>query len=159
MGRDEIGPRQLTFSMSVLDTTTNSEDQLVSTPKKPKVLLEPAALSSDDGPPGPLGFAETNIVITDGDESLGQAEEKAALDTATGDSVNADNTNCKFTQDKMEAEKNANDKKATTFDEKSNDTSGSESETDEKNDDEPMPDPSEVKYGASRRYPWFTNGT
>ena len=152
MGLDEIGPRQLTFSMSVLDTTTNSEDQLVSTPKKPKVLLEPAALSSDDGPPGPLGFAETNIVITDGDESLGQAEEKAALDTATGDTVNADNTNCKFTQDKMEAEKNANDKN-TTIDEKSNDASGSESETDEKNDDEPMPDPSEVKYGASQRYP------
>ena len=152
MGRDEIGPRQLTFSMSVLDTTTNSEDQLVSTPKKPKLPLEPAALSSDDGPLGPLGFAETNIVITDGDESLGQAEEEAALDTTTGHTVNADITNCKFTQDKMEAEKNANDKN-TTIDEKSNDASGSESETDEKNDDEPMPDPSEVKYGASRRYP------
>ena len=87
--------------MNVLDTTTDSEqtsvDQLeTSTPKKPKVPLEPAALSSDDGPPGPLGFAKTTIVITYGNESLRQAEEEAALDTTTEDTINADVTNCKF---------------------------------------------------------------
>ena len=112
--RAEIVPRQLTFS-NVRDTDSgsaspNDQGPETSTPnKKMKMPVEIEVVSSDDGPPGPVGLS--NVAIrTEGEESQGE--------TSTGDTINDDISDCRFTSPETSANNN-DDKNDESTDESS----------------------------------------
>ena len=104
--RAEIVPRQLTFSnvqnSEAGSASSGDQGPETSTPnKKMKMPIEIEVVSSDDGPPGPLGFA--NIMIrTEGEESQGEK----SSEESTGDTINRDISDCSFTSEDNSADNN-----------------------------------------------------